>query len=133
MTYVYIAEIIGVLLVSYGVLRESLAVLVKSRPYGEGRYDEGVYGGAPTPTTRRVVAVGVFMRRGPPFPVPCNTAPGEFRYLRTFQEVLEAVEIVAGTLEGDSRGPDSNRTLVPDSPNPKVCEPRETLNVAPPG
>ena len=62
MTYVGIAEIVGVLLVSYGVLREGFAVLAKSRPYGEGRFGEGEYGGVPTPTATRLVRIGMFSR-----------------------------------------------------------------------
>ena len=56
------AEIVGVLLVSYGLLRESFAALAKRRPYGEGRFGEGPYGGAPSPKGSRVVAIAMLIR-----------------------------------------------------------------------
>jgi hypothetical protein len=59
---VIVLEIIGVLLVSYGLLRESFAALAKPRPFGEGRFGEGPFGGGLTPSQRRVVAVGTALR-----------------------------------------------------------------------
>ena len=41
---------VGVLLASYGLIRESFADLGEPRPYGEGRCGEGPYGGGPTQT-----------------------------------------------------------------------------------
>ncbi|HEY2805226.1 MAG TPA: hypothetical protein VGI92_05140 [Gemmatimonadales bacterium] len=50
-----IGELVGLLLASYGVLRESFQTLAAGRPYGEGRYGEGTYGGQPSRLTRFVV------------------------------------------------------------------------------
>lgn len=53
--------LVGFALASYGVLRESFAELSKGRPYGEGRYGEGAYGG-PGRYAFRLVAFGVVLR-----------------------------------------------------------------------
>jgi len=45
--------VIGALLTAYGGIREALAALARSRPYGEGRFGEGVFGGAVDPRTNR--------------------------------------------------------------------------------
>ena len=55
-------ELVGVLLASYGLIRESFADLAEKRPYGEGRYGEGTYGGAPTPTQSAFVRLAVWTR-----------------------------------------------------------------------
>ena len=47
------------MLASYGLIRESFASLAEPRPYGEGRYGEGTYGGTPTPSQRGLVAFAV--------------------------------------------------------------------------
>ena len=39
-------ELAGVLMASYGLVRESFAALADPRTYGEGRYGEGAYGGS---------------------------------------------------------------------------------------
>ena len=58
---ILLGELIGMLLASYGLLRESFAGLAASRPFGEGRMGEGPYGGAPTVPERRFVRVGVWL------------------------------------------------------------------------
>ena len=52
-------EVVGLVLASYGLIRESFAELAKPRPYGEGWFGEGAYGGVPSPTTKGLLAVGV--------------------------------------------------------------------------
>ena len=54
-----LGEITGLVLASYGLIRESFAELAKPRPYGEGRFGEGTYGGAPSPKTKGLLAAGV--------------------------------------------------------------------------
>lgn len=56
-----IGELIGVVLAAYGLLRESFATLAKQRPYGEGRYGEGTYGG-PGRIARFFVRLGIGVR-----------------------------------------------------------------------
>ncbi len=46
-TCITASELVGLLLASYGLIRESFASLGQPRPYGEGRFGEGPYGGAP--------------------------------------------------------------------------------------
>lgn len=60
-TAILMAEILGFLLASYGVLRESFADLAQSRPFSEGRYGEGTYGG-PNRTVRVLVRTGLLLR-----------------------------------------------------------------------
>ena len=55
-------ELVGVLLASYGLIRESFADLAEHRSYGEGRYGEGTYGGAPTPTQSVLVSLAIRTR-----------------------------------------------------------------------
>ena len=53
-------ELVGVLLASYGLIRESFASLAEPRPFGEGRFGEGTYGGTPSPSQRGLVAFAVW-------------------------------------------------------------------------
>ena len=62
---VALAELVGVLLGAYGVLRESFADLAVARPYGEGRFGEGTYGGHPSPSIQRWIRVAVWLRLFP--------------------------------------------------------------------
>jgi hypothetical protein len=48
-----VLQLAGLLCGSYGVLRESFANLAQARPFGEGRYGEGTYGGTPTGFKKR--------------------------------------------------------------------------------
>ena len=57
-----VAELLGVILGAYGVLRESFADLSVVRPYDEGRYGEGPFGGQPTPADQRWIRLAVFLR-----------------------------------------------------------------------
>ena len=50
------------LLVSYGLLRESFKVLAEERPFGEGRYGEGEFGGVPSRVVRLIVSVGTAVK-----------------------------------------------------------------------
>ena len=59
---VAVAELAGVVLGAYGVLRESFADLAVARPYGEGRFGEGTYGGHPSPAIQRWIRVAVWLR-----------------------------------------------------------------------
>lgn len=63
---VAVAELVGVLLGAYGVLRESFADLAGARPYGEGRFGEGTYGGHPSAASQRWIRVAVWLRLLPP-------------------------------------------------------------------
>ncbi len=67
-TCVTASELIGLLLASYGLIRESFASLAQPRPYGEGRFGEGPYGGAPphwaTPFVTVATRVGLLPRDG---------------------------------------------------------------------
>jgi len=54
-----LGELVGVLLASYGLIRESFADLAERRPFGEGRYGEGAYGGAPTSTQSSFVSMAI--------------------------------------------------------------------------
>lgn len=56
------AELFGVGLASYGLLRQSFAHLAVVRRYGEGRFGEGTYGGQPSPADQRWVRVAVWLR-----------------------------------------------------------------------
>ena len=60
------AEFVGVVLGAYGVLRESFADLAVARPYGEGRFGEGPYGGQPSPAIARWIRFVVWLRLFPP-------------------------------------------------------------------
>jgi len=53
-------ELVGVLLASYGLIRESFASLAEPRGFGEGRYGEGGFGGMPGPSTRRFVSFAIW-------------------------------------------------------------------------
>lgn len=55
----------GVLLFSYGGLREALAKLATPRPYNEGRFGEGVFGGGVGPWTSRLMSAAVAVRMLP--------------------------------------------------------------------
>lgn len=59
---VAVAELVGVVLGAYGVLRESFADLAVARPYGEGRYGKGTYGGHPSLAIQRLIRVAVWLR-----------------------------------------------------------------------
>jgi hypothetical protein len=61
-TLITLGEVIGLCLAAYGTVREGLAKLAEPRPYGEGRYGEGVYGGARGRWTRRIIRAGVVVR-----------------------------------------------------------------------
>ena len=61
-----LAELLGFLLAAYGLLRESFATLNQSRPFGEGRFTEGAFGGAPTWLEALLVRLGVLLRLLPP-------------------------------------------------------------------
>lgn len=61
-----VGELCGVALGAYGLLRESFADLAAERPFGEGRYGEGAYGGRPSRIVRGLVRVGVWARLLPP-------------------------------------------------------------------
>lgn len=63
---VAVAELVGVVLGAYGVLRESFADLAVVRPYGEGRYGEGTYGGQPSRANQQWVRMAVSLRLLPP-------------------------------------------------------------------
>ena len=63
---VAVAELLGVVLGAYGVLRESFADLAVARPYGEGGFGESTYGGQPSPANQRWVRVAVWLRLLPP-------------------------------------------------------------------
>jgi len=63
---VAVAELVGVVLCAYGVLRESFADLAVARPHGEGRFGEGTYGGYPSPVTQRWIRVAQRLRLLPP-------------------------------------------------------------------
>lgn len=67
-TYTTAGELAGVLLASYGLIRESFADLTEKRDYGEGRFGEGPYGGAPSPSwfTRGVLRIATAVRLLPP-------------------------------------------------------------------
>lgn len=58
MSYLDVVELVGVLLVSYGLLRESFGTLAEDRPYGEGRFGDGTFGGRPSKATNVLVTVG---------------------------------------------------------------------------
>lgn len=51
-TVAIVGELVGFLLASYGLLRQSFVDLEAPRPFGEGRYGEGSFGGGPSATTR---------------------------------------------------------------------------------
>lgn len=51
-------QIIGFALAAYGVIRQAFADLAQPRPFGEGRYGEGTYGGAPSRGVRVIVGIG---------------------------------------------------------------------------
>lgn len=53
------AELLGVILGAFGVLRESFRDLAADRPYGEGRYGEGPYGGQPGAVAERLIKLAV--------------------------------------------------------------------------
>ena len=55
-------ELVGVVLASRGVLRESFAQLDQPRPFGEGRFGEGTYGGAPNGFHLFLVRIGRTVR-----------------------------------------------------------------------
>ena len=61
-----LAELIGFLLAAYGLIRESFSTLNLARPFGEGRFGEGAYGGAPTWLEGVLVRVGVWLHLLPP-------------------------------------------------------------------
>jgi len=61
-TLAAVGQLIGVLLGSYGLLRESFADLAHERPYGEGRFGEGTFGGGPSRPVRCLVEVGIRLR-----------------------------------------------------------------------
>lgn len=63
---VAVAELAGVVLGAYGVLRESFAHLAVTRSYGEGRFGEGTYGGDPSPASQRWIRVAMWLRILPP-------------------------------------------------------------------
>ena len=55
-------ELVGVLLASYGLIRESFADLGAPEGYGEGRFGEGGYGGTPTRTQSALVSFAIRVR-----------------------------------------------------------------------
>lgn len=57
-----LGELVGFLLASYGLLRQSFADLSKPRPYGEGTYGEGTFGGAPSRAVRAALSLGRALR-----------------------------------------------------------------------
>lgn len=54
-------ELVGVLLASYGLIRESFASLAAPRDFGEGRYNEGPYGGV-SAAARGLVSIAIRTR-----------------------------------------------------------------------
>lgn len=51
-------ELVGVLVGSYGLVREAFATLAQARPHGEGRYGEGPYGGSSSRVVSTLLSVG---------------------------------------------------------------------------
>ena len=51
-------QLSGLICAPYGILRESFADLAQARGYGEGRYDEGTYGGGPTGVQEVLISIG---------------------------------------------------------------------------
>lgn len=54
----FVTQVVGFFLVSYGLLRQSFADLATKRGFGEGRYDEGTYGGGLTAFEERLISFG---------------------------------------------------------------------------
>lgn len=52
-------QFVGTILTIYGLLRESFAHLAASRPFGEGRFGEGAFGGT---HNRAVLTLGRWLR-----------------------------------------------------------------------
>lgn len=59
-------ELVGLVLASYGLIRESFANLAEGRPFGEGRFGEGTYGGGVSRFTQLVLNVATALRLLPP-------------------------------------------------------------------
>jgi hypothetical protein len=55
-------ELAGVILASYGLIRESFADLAEPRGFDEGRYGEGAFGGVPGPITHHFVLFAIWAR-----------------------------------------------------------------------
>lgn len=60
------AELIGFLLAAYGLIRQSFADLAENRPFGEGRFGEGTFGGVPSSFATAIIAIGLMLRLLPP-------------------------------------------------------------------
>lgn len=58
-------ELVGLVLASYGLVRESFANLAEKRPFGEGRFGEGPYGGDVSGVTRLTLTVAKAVRLVP--------------------------------------------------------------------
>ncbi len=88
-------ELVGVLMASYGLIRESFARLAAPRPYGEGRYGEGPYGGAPPPSIGRLVSFAVSARLLPRDGELTLTDQKRNAALAILGSVLVAISLVA--------------------------------------
>ncbi len=55
-------ELVGLLLASYGLVRESFAALARPSAYGEERYGEGVYGGGVSRFTEGIIRLALWFR-----------------------------------------------------------------------
>ncbi len=56
--YAGCGELVGLVLASYGLIRESFATLNEPRAFGEGRFGEGTFGGGPSRLVAAIIAVG---------------------------------------------------------------------------
>jgi hypothetical protein len=62
MLFTTAGQLLGIVLASYGLIRESFATLAQSRPYGEGRFGEGRFGGTLGRLADSIVAAAVIVR-----------------------------------------------------------------------
>lgn len=62
MLFTTAGQLIGIVLASYGLIRESFATLAQSRPYGEGRFGEGRFGGTIGHLADSIVAAAAMAR-----------------------------------------------------------------------
>lgn len=60
--FITAGQLIGIVLASYGVIRENFATIAQPRPYDEGRFGEGPFDGTPGRLSSAVIEAAIAVR-----------------------------------------------------------------------